>query len=249
MENRCKTSSLVGDDQPDINTKLEKALEQNCHEKDKSNGLLPLTVAYRLVFSDPTDEPGKKDFGQNVFLNDLPYDYKVYIFYYPGIMPNPVPEEKLRALGDDTGKNLFVNIGRRNDPNFDKIVARFGIRAYPVIVITAVGELASLRIGDKFSTVYVQEYIKLDKHNLMESIDSTIRSVESLFSLFITGNIHDAIRQVKKDQSQATISHIMETITRQLRSVGKFLSEKDISVSLTEGKFELRSNQSSIVNR
>jgi hypothetical protein len=247
MENRCKSSILVFDYEPYINRPFEKVFERNCHEKDKSNGLLPLTVTFRLLLSEPTDGPGKKDIGQNVFLNDLPYDYKVYVFYYPGIMPNPVLEEKLRALGDDTGKNLFVNIGRRNDPNFDKIVARFGIRDYPVIVVTAVDELASLRIGDKFSTVYVQEYIKLDKHNLMESIDSTIRSVESLFSLFITGNIRDATRQVKKDQSQATISHIMDTISRQLRSIGKNLSEKDISVSLVEGKFELRSSQSSIV--
>jgi hypothetical protein len=205
-------------------------------------------VRYRLVLSEPTDERGKKDVGQNVFLSDLPYDYKVYVFYYPGIMPNPVLEEKLRALGDDTGKNLFVNIGRRNDPNFDKIVARFGIRHYPVIVVTGVDELASLKIGDKFSSVYIQEYIKLDKHNVTESIDSTIRSVESLFSLFITGNVHDAIREIKRDQNQETISHIVDTITRQLRSVGKFLSEKDISISLMDGKFELRSNQSSIVN-
>jgi hypothetical protein len=231
------------------NKPTSKALEQNYREKDKSNGLLPLRVRYRLVLSEPTDKLGKKDVGQNVFLSDLPYDYKVYVFYYPGIMPNPVLEEKLRALGDDTGKNLFVNIGRRNDPNFDKIVARFGIRDYPVIVVTGVDELASLKIGDKFSSVYIQEYIKLDKHNLTESIDSTIRSVESLFSLFITGNVHDAIRELKKDQSEETISHIVDTITRQLRNVGKFLSEKDISISLMEGKFELRSNQSSIVNR
>jgi hypothetical protein len=248
MDNGCKSRILVVDYDPEINKILE-IISENSHEKDKSNGLLQFTVTYRLLLAEPSEEYGKKDIGENVFLNDLPYDYKVYVFYYPGIMPNPLLEEKLRALGNDTGKNLFVNIGRRNDPNFDKIVARFGIRGYPVIVVTAVDELASLRIGDKFSTVYVQEYIKLDKHNLMESIDSTIRSVESLFSLFITGNIRDAIRQVKKDQSQATISHVKDTISRQLRSVGNFLSDKDISFSLAEGKFELRSNQSSIVNR
>jgi hypothetical protein len=204
-------------------------------------------MAYTLLLSKPSDKLENKDIGENVFLNNLSHDYKVYLFYYPGIIPNVDLEDKLRMLGNDTGKNLFVNIGRRNDPNFDKIVDKFRIREYPVIIITGLAELASFEIEDKFSTVYIRKYVRLDKRDLIGSIDSTIRSIESLFSLFINGKIYEATAQAKHDQREAVISHAIDMLTNELGSIGKFLWNKDISVSLAEGKFELKSSGRSLV--
>ena len=73
-------------------------------------------MAYKLVLSEPV-EAGTRDVGENVFFDDLSPDYRVFMFYYPGAMPNQDLEDKLRSFGEMTGSNLFVNIGRFDDPN------------------------------------------------------------------------------------------------------------------------------------
>ncbi len=75
--------------------------------------------------------PGGKAVGENILLANLTDDYKVYAFYYPGQPPNAALEKQLRALGKDTGKNLLVNIGRFNDPEFDRVVKMLGSRSIP----------------------------------------------------------------------------------------------------------------------
>jgi hypothetical protein len=68
------------------------------------------------VLTEPKGER-TKDVGENVFLDDLSYSYKVYLFYYPSALPNEVLEDRLRRIGEMTGRNLFVNIGRLDDPH------------------------------------------------------------------------------------------------------------------------------------
>ena len=70
--------------------------------------------------------------GDNVFLANLPTDYKVFLFYYPSVIANEDLENGLRKLGDMTGKNLFVNFGLLNDPNYSIIQKTFQIKSFPV---------------------------------------------------------------------------------------------------------------------
>jgi hypothetical protein len=60
--------------------------------------------------------------------------------------------------------------------------------------------------------------VRLDKRNLIGSVDSTIRSIETLFSLFITGKIYEAAAQAEHDKRHAVVSHIANVITSELRS-------------------------------
>jgi hypothetical protein len=75
-------------------------------------------MTYKLVFTERPAE-GQKDLGESVYLDNLPIDYQVYAFYYAGALSNEVLEDKLRKLGDITGKNLFVDIGKLSDPRHD----------------------------------------------------------------------------------------------------------------------------------
>ncbi|KAF5428645.1 hypothetical protein C5S39_10980, partial [Candidatus Methanophagaceae archaeon] len=107
---------------------------------------------YQLVLRELIDvEKGIKAVGENVFFDDLPSDCKVFALYYPAAVPNEDLENALRNLGNITGKNLFVNIGRLDDPNYDEIVDKFKIRNSPVIIVTAIDKLASP--PTEFSTV------------------------------------------------------------------------------------------------
>ena len=169
----------------------------------------------------------------------MPDDYKVYLFYYPGSMPNEDLENKLRKFGNIIGKNLFVNIGRLNDPNYKKIASRFEIRGLPVIIITAIDRLASVKTERYCSTFFV----RLDSKILLHSVDLTIKSIEQLFNLFIGGQISEALSQYRHDQRNAFLSKLKVVILNSLKVMAKFLFDRDISISLLEGKFELKRSE------
>ncbi len=187
-------------------------------------------MAYELVIQ---EAPGK-DVGDNVFLQNLPAEYKVYLFYYPGAMPDERLEKALRNLGEMTGKNLFVNIGRLNDPEHEKIVGRFEIKNYPVILITAVGSLAAPQ-GE-----FCSAYARLDSKRLLGSPERTVECVQELFNLFLRGEVAKAISQAKWKQRAELAAVLGRYITDALKGLKDFVASRDISISFLEGKFELK---------
>ena len=190
-------------------------------------------MTYKLVFVErPTES--QKDFGENVYLDELPADYKVYAFYYAGTMSNEPLEEKLRELGDITGKNLFVNIGKLSDKRYDEIVARFGVKEYPVIIVTAVDSLAT-PAGE-----YLSAYVRLDSKHLLDSPDRTIECVRELFNLFLQGKVAEAVSHAKWEQRAAVVVRLGHFFTGALKGLRDFIAARDISVSILEGKFELK---------
>ena len=80
-------------------------------------------MTFELVLNESKLE-GDKDLGENIFLRDLGSEYKVYAFYYPAAWSHEELEDKLRELGEQAGKNLFINIGKLNHPAHDEIVSR-----------------------------------------------------------------------------------------------------------------------------
>ena len=190
-------------------------------------------MSNQLVFSDMFDGQGK-DVGKNVFLDNLPLEYKVYLFYYPGAMPNKDLETSLRKLGNMTGNNLFVNFGKLNDPNYGKITNHFQIKKLPVIVMTAIADLASP--PSSLSTVYV----RIDSEKLLDSPDKALEFLQKLFNLFVGGNIVDALKEAKKDDQKALIASFTKVVTGALKGIWEFIAETDISFSIVEGKFELK---------
>lgn len=190
-------------------------------------------MPYQLVLSELTDEK-TKDFGENIFFDDLPFDYKVYMFYYPSAMPNEDLENKLQSFGKITGANLFINIGRLNDPNYKKIQNKFNIKKLPVIIITAIDKLAST--PDNLSTAYV----RIDSKNLLNSPDKLMECLQKLFNLFIGGDISEALSEYKKDKLKVFIARLKNMLTHAIKEIWEFIDERDISVSWIEGKFELK---------
>lgn len=172
-----------------------------------------------------------KDVGENVFFSNLPSNYKVYLLYYPSARSNEDLTDVLRNLGDMTGENLFVNIAKLNDPNYNKIVNIFKISAFPTIIITANNKLASSPMED--STAYV----KIDNKKLLDSPDITIECIEKIFNLFIQGEITKAIN---KQRGSENIFWIKELINNTLGGLKGFLSQWDISFSFIVGKLEIK---------
>lgn len=205
--------------------------------KDRKPFIYPMLIynimTYQLVLSELIDEKTRK-VGENVFFDNLPSHYEVFMLYYPGAMPNEDLESALRNLGNITGENLFVNIGRLNDPNYKKIANKFDIRNLPVIIVTAIADLASP--PKEFSTAFV----KIDKKRLLNSPD-LIDCLQRLFNLFIQGKISAAFKYYK---GAVLISHLKGIITKALRGMKEFIKERDITfsldVGLAKGKFELR---------
>ena len=190
-------------------------------------------MPYKLILSEAV-EAKTKTVGENVFFDDLSSDYKVYMFYYPGAMRNQDLEGKLRSLGGIAGSNLFVNIGRFDDPNYDKIVNKFKIKKTPVIVVTAIDKLASA--PGIFSTAYV----RIDSKSLLESPDRLLECLQKLFHLFIAGKISEAMSEYKKDKLNLVIGRFKEIVKHGFQEVWQFIDERDIAFSWIEGKLELK---------
>jgi hypothetical protein len=196
-----------------------------------------IIVSYTLVLTESKNEV-EKDVGDNIFLQDLQFDYKVYLFYYPSDMPNEDLENRLRVLGNQAGKNLLVNIGKLNDPSYNKIVRTFKIKDLPAIIVTASADLASVIAESKESTAYV----RIDNERMLSTVESTVKCVQRVFNLFISEQITDALNQLSHDTHSVIISRIKGIVTSALNEVGAYFSERDISISLFEGKLELKRN-------
>jgi hypothetical protein len=192
-------------------------------------------MSYRLILKEITNEV-TRDVGENIFLDQIPDDYKVYTLYYPGSMPDKNLEDHLRNLGNMTGKNLYINIGRLNDPNYNKIRNKFQIKNLPVIIITAIEGLASIKTETYFSTAYV----KIDNKHLINSVDLILKCIERVFNLFIGGAISEALKQVRHDYRDAIVTELRGIMTNALKGIGEYISDMDITISIIEGKFELK---------
>jgi hypothetical protein len=196
-------------------------------------------VSYRLVFTDPNASSAKfRDVFENVWLHDISNNYNVYVFYYAGVIPNDELESKLRALGKMSGSNLLINIGSLDDPSFSRIAKTFQLENFPVITMTANASLASVKAGTIDSTAYV----RLDGELLSSSVDNTVKTVQELYLLFLRGEIARALEELAKEKRDAIISRIKDKVTNLLKKVCKFLQDRDITISLFEGKLELKKN-------
>jgi hypothetical protein len=187
-------------------------------------------MPYRLILSEP-NENGTKAVGENVFLDNLSRDFKVFLLYYSGAVPDEELEARLRSLGNATGDNLFVNIGRLSDPNYQSIQKKFGIKPLPALVMTGIEELASAR--SEAATAYV----RLDNKALLRSPDATIECLQKLFNLYVGGNLAEAMREGKRDQFLARLKQI---VLAPLKGIRNFVAERDISVSVIDGTLTLQ---------
>jgi hypothetical protein len=168
------------------------------------------------------------------FFTDLPDDYKVFLLYYRAAMGNKALEDKLVELGKNTGKNLFVNLGSAKDPSYGMISKRFGLNQFPVIIMTAVPDLASP------ANEYLTAYAKLDSKQLLSSPEKTVECAEKLFNLFIQGEVAKAISSAKSIQRAELARAVGHMLGNALKALGGFIASRDISVSVLEGKFELK---------
>jgi hypothetical protein len=189
-------------------------------------------VKYSLSLT--TDEPGiTRDIGENVFLSDLSDEYPVFAFYYPSAMPDEDLEAALRNLGDLTGKNLFVNIGKLNDPSFSKIVLAFDIHDYPVVVVTATSDLAGA-LADN-----VNVYVRIDDKHVLSDPARAVELVQEIYTLFLRGEIAKAISRIKTKERTELIRAVAKRIGSGLRHLAGFVADRDFKVSLVEGSFEM----------
>lgn len=168
-------------------------------------------MPYELVLSEPPEPDVLDDRGfDTVFFDNLPSDHKVYVLYYPGISLNKELAEKLESFGELAGKNLFVNIGRIDDPNYRTVVKKFGIRNFPTIIVTALDNLASP------PTEYSTAYVKIDNKNLLNSTDLAFQLLEKIYNLFIDEKISEAMSATNKQIRKSRLNSLKDSILKGL---------------------------------
>jgi len=191
-------------------------------------------MPYRLIATEQPSETVQRDVGDNVFLNNLPLEYEVYLFYYPGVMGDTELEDSLRKLGEMAGTNLFVNLGKLNDPNYKKIAGYFQIKSLPCIVMTAVDKLASQ------PSLFSSAFVRIDSKRLLGDREHLMECLGKIFNLYITGQVADALKEAKKDDRDSLIRSFTKVVVDGLKGLWEFIKDTDISFSVADGKFELK---------
>jgi hypothetical protein len=197
-------------------------------------------MTYRLVLASgpatgaEATDAAHKAVGENVFAADLPEAFSCFVFYYPGAAGDQALERGLRSLGEQSGQNVFVNIGRLNDPAYGKVAKLFGIARTPVIVVTAVAPLSAAESADQSA------FVRLDSAALLGSPDRALRCVQELVTLFLRGDVAEAIAKGKWSQRAELLHLLADCVSAALASIGDFVAERDLSVSLFGGRFELK---------
>lgn len=196
-------------------------------------------MGYQLAWVEKEPEAGASDLkiGEargvtRVFFNDLPEDYKVFLLYFRAAMGNKALENALVELGDNTGKNLLVNLGSAADPSYEMITNTFDIERFPSIIMTAVPDLASVGGYTTFA--------KMESRELLSSPERTVECAEKMFNLFLRGDVAKAISSAKWTERGELAKAVLGVMGSGLKAVGNFVASRDISVSVLEGKFDLK---------
>ena len=190
-------------------------------------------MPYQLVLAQDT-ETKTRHVGDNVFLDNLPHSYPVYMLYYPGALPDEIVEEKLRTLGTLTAPNLLVSIGKLDDPNYRTIARRFEISNLPAVVITAIDTLSSP------PTEFLSAYVRIDDRRLFQAPDVLISCLQQIVHLFLQGKVAEAIGSAKKRTRLTLLSHAKDLVTANLKDIVALIQRLEVAVSAVEGKLELK---------
>jgi hypothetical protein len=173
-------------------------------------------LSNQLILYGPEKKKQKsaKAVGEKILFNDLPADSKVYLLYYPPFTNRNMDlESKLREFGNDTAKNLFVNIGTLGDPSFILLAPMFGgFNDLPVVIITGNPEVASRPA--EFKTAFVKFEGKA-----LNSPDLAIESMEKVCLLFLQGRFAEALRQPGKYNRKALLSSLRTVISNGLKGL------------------------------
>jgi hypothetical protein len=188
-------------------------------------------VTYQLVLREPGEDEGKA-VGENVLLANLPAEFPVYAFYYPAELPDPAFEGALRHLGERTGNNFFINMGRLDDPQLDKIVKTFGIESFPTVVVTAVADLAAP--PDEL----LSSFVRIDGR-LLATPDRAISHIEKVYLLFLRGEVAKAISGTKWSSRGELARKVGQFFTSALRGLLGYIADRDLTISVLEGRFEI----------
>ena len=87
---------------------------------------------------------------------------------------------------------------------------------------------------------YLTAFARLDNKRLLDFPDRTIECVQELFNLFLQGNVSQAISRAKWKQRKELLNGLTNFFAGALKSLRDFIFERDISISVLTGKFELK---------
>jgi hypothetical protein len=211
-------------------------------------------MTFNLELLEEKSIDGERAVGRDVILDNLKYDYKVFLFYYSGASSYDELEKKLEDLGKRAGNNLFVNISDLADPKFDLIASKFQIRNTPVIVITGVEGIASLGSSPPrpstepptTSETYSTAFVRIDNKDLLKSTDVAIESATKVFNLFLQGEIKKALVESKFDEKKVKRSKILGKIISALNEIRNFMWQKDVEVEFAGFKLATKATKTDL---
>ena len=189
-------------------------------------------MAYSLVRIREQEDP-KRVIGSNVYFDNLPAESSVFIFYYPnpGLYFGEL-EARMKSYGQQTGDQIFVNMGRIGDKNYSRLVNEFRIDPLPVVIITGRDTVAMGQTDIGLETAYV----RIDNKSLFKNLDRALNILGQIVNLYLSGRIAEGYKRAKNTQRTAILYSIKNSILAVLKSI------EEISIDFVSGGFTLKRN-------
>jgi len=191
-------------------------------------------MPYSLIRQRYSDVPGRgRVLGENVYLDKIPQDSKIFVFYFPHeSLSYSELEIKLRKYGKESENGIFVNMGKIGSSTYFKMVEDFEIVSLPVIIVTGVQEVAVIETNEGEKTVYA----KIDNKTLLNSPNKTMETIAEIVNLFILKKFSLIPQRVRGAERKALLLKIKDQIFEVFRNI------KEISFGLTDGVLTLKFN-------
>lgn len=183
-----------------------------------------------MVYTKNNTKPGRV-LGENVYLDNLPHNSKVFVFYYPHeAVPYIELNDGLKSYGRNSGTDIFVNIGKIGVDQYSKMVKEFQIDPLPVIIVTGTLEVAAITSGTGGNTAFV----RIDNKYLLKNSTRTMQILAQIVNLFIAGKIREASERARKVQQIAVLASFKDSL------ISIFKEIQEVTVGVSDGTFSVK---------
>ena len=167
--------------------------------------------------------------------DEYPTDCKVYLLYFSGTTEFPDLVDRLRRLGERTGKNLAVGFIGLAEEKYQNLVSSFQVVKMPAIVITGSDAIASIKEGKAQRTIFV----KFDNREKMSSTSQTMDALEQVYNLFLQNKFVEAANLSKNVEKDVKLEKFFKSLGEAVSKIGKYLDEHDFKIETSLGKIDI----------
>lgn len=156
---------------------------------------------------------------------EVPDDCLVYLYYIPGIQDNKALKDSLNDFGEQSGKNVYVGLWRKDATDLQETLSQFKVKSSPAVVI-----FGNPNSTEEYNSGVV--YAKINDQKLLNNLPMALDVINQTCNLFIQGDVNNAVKNAKSKVWRIKISDALKNLKTR---IAKFLDNHSVTFDFTQG--------------